>query len=181
MNNNHVMLSNFPSPLGVLRSIDKNGKDIHQDDYRYSGFVKGHEYRVLIENSIEKLFLSLLLYDQIYINDEDFLKVVSALGVVNSIKLLERKIIKVIPKYQNINIVVHRSKNLLTDKNRYEVQPLMYLGGLHDLDKNYKKYSVNESYRPKIIQYFDNAHIEKDNYDESIFIENINIIKNEEK
>lgn len=161
MNFNHVVLSNFPSLLGALHSVGNNGKEVNQNEYRYSGFVKGDEYRILIENSIEKLFLSLLLYDQIYITDEDFLKVVSYLGVEKSIKLLERKIIKVIPKYQNINIVVRRSKNLLIDKTRYEVEPLMYLGGLHDLDKNYKKFSVNESYRSKIVQYFDSAHIEK--------------------
>ena len=181
MNHNHVLLSNFPSLLGTLRSIDKNGKDVQQEEYRYSGFVKGDEYRILIENSIEKLFLSLMLYDDIYINDEDFLKVVSFIGVENSTKLLERKLIKIIPRFQNPNVIVHRSKNLLLNKTRYEVEPLMYLGGLHDLDRNYKKYSVNESHRSKIVQYFDNALINKDERDDSIFLKNIEIIKNEEK
>jgi len=180
MNYNHVLLSNFPSLLGTLRSIDKNGKDVQQEEYRYSGFVKGGEYRILIENSIEKLFLSLMLYDDIYINDEDFLKVVSFIGVENSTKLLERKLIRIIPRFQNPNVIVHRSKNLLLNKTRYEVEPLMYLGGLHDLDRNYKKYSVNESHRSKIVQYFDNALINKDEIDDSIFIKNMEIIKKEE-
>lgn len=180
MNYNHVLLSNFPSLLGTLRSIDKNGKDVHQEEYRYSGFVKGDEYRILIENSIEKLFLSLMLYNDIYINDEDFLKVVSFIGVENSTKLLERKLIRIIPRFQNPNIIVHRSKNLLLNQTRYEVEPLMYLGGLHDLDRNYKKYSVNESHRSKIVQYFDNALINKDEMDDSIFIKNMEIIKKEE-
>lgn len=180
MNHNHVVLSNFPTLLGTLRSIDKNGKDVHQNEYRYSGFVKADEYRVLMENSIEKLFLSLLLYDDIYINDEDFLKIVSFIGVENSIKLLERKIIKIIPRYHNPNIIVHRSNNPLINKARYEVEPLMYLGGMHDLDKNYKKYSVNESYKSKIVQYFENAHVNKNEFDNSIYAKNIEIIKKEE-
>ncbi|EZQ02397.1 hypothetical protein CL42_11570 [Acinetobacter sp. Ver3] len=56
MNHNHVMLSNFPSLLGTLTAIDKNGRDIQQNEYRYSGFVKRDEYRTLIENSTVKVF-----------------------------------------------------------------------------------------------------------------------------
>ena len=118
MNHNHVMLSNFPSLLGTLTRIDKNGKDVQQSEYRYSGFVKRDEYRALIENSTEKLFLSLMLYDEIFINDEDFLKIVRFIGVENSTKILERKIIKIIPRFQNPNVIVHRSKNLLLNKRQ---------------------------------------------------------------
>jgi hypothetical protein len=57
----------------------------------------------------------------------------------------------------------------------------MYLGGLRELDKNYKNFSVNESYKAKIMQYFENAHVSLNDYDDAIFFKNIEILKQEEQ
>lgn len=181
MNYEHIILSNFPSSIAHLSAINEKGEDIKQNEFRYTGFIRGEDYPILLDNSIEKLFISLLLYENIYLSDSDFLKVIKTIGVQNSITLLERKVIKILPRYQDPHVIVHKSTNPLITKTWHELEPLMYLGGLHQLDKNYKNFSVNESYKAKIVQYFENAHVSLNDYDESIFLKNIEILKQEEK
>ena len=181
MNNEHIILSNFPSLASTLTYIDEKDQDVKNKNFRYMGFIKREDYPMLLDNSLEKFFISLLLYKNIYLSDKDFLKVVQSIGVPNAINLLERKIIRIIPRYQDPNVIVHKSTNPLITKTWYELEPLMYLGGLHELDKNYKKFSVNESYRAKIVQYFENAHVSLNNNDETLFLKNIEFLKAEEK
>lgn len=181
MNHGHIILSNFPSLTSTLTCIEGKDKSLNDKEFRYMGFVKKEEYPVLLDNSIEKFFISLLLYETIYLNDKDFLKIIQSIGVLNSVKLLERKVIKIIPRHQDPNVIVHRSKNPLVAKTWYELEPIMYLGALHELDKNYKKFSVNESLKARIVQYFENAHVSLDNRDETLFFKNIEFLKAEEK
>jgi len=181
MNYEHIILSNFPSSIASLSAMNEKGEDIREKEFRYTGFIRPEDYSVLLDNSIEKLFISLLLYKEIYLSDRDFLKIIKTIGVKNSIILLERKIIKIIPRYQDPHVIVHKSTNPLITKTWHEIEPLMYLGGLRELDKNYKNFSVNESYKAKIMQYFENAHVSLNDYDDAIFFKNIEILKQEEQ
>lgn len=181
MNNEHILLSNFPSSISHLSAMNEKGEDVKEKEFRYMGFIRNEDYPILIDNCIEKLFVSLLLYKDLYLSDTDFLKVIQTIGVPNAIILLERKIIKILPRYQDPHVIVHKSTNPLITKTWHELEPIMYLGGLRELDKHYKKFSVNESYKAKIVQYFENAHVVLRDNDESIFLRNIEILKQEEK
>lgn len=109
MNYEHIILSNFPSSIASLSAMNEKGEDIREKEFRYTGFIRPEDYSVLLDNSIEKLFISLLLYKEIYLSDRDFLKIIKTIGVKNSIILLERKIIKIIPRYQDPHVIVHKS------------------------------------------------------------------------
>ena len=76
MNYEHIILSNFPSSIASLSAMNEKGEDIREKEFRYTGFIRPEDYSVLLDNSIEKIFISLLLYKEIYLSDRDFLKII---------------------------------------------------------------------------------------------------------
>lgn len=70
MNYSEIILSNFPSKLGVLSPIGDDVQD--RSSFKYLGYVNRQDYGILVENALQKLFLSLILYEKIYISDKDW-------------------------------------------------------------------------------------------------------------
>ena len=152
MNNDHILLSNFPSCVSTLSPIDKKGEKISKKEYRYLGFIDKQSYPELLNNSMEKLFISLILYKKVYISDKDFLEIIKTLGIKDSLKLLEKQVVNIVYRHQDPHVIVHRSTNPLITKFWYEIEPLQRIGSLNYLERNYRKFSVDESYKSKIIQ-----------------------------
>jgi len=179
MNNEHILLSNFPSCVNNLGTLNAKGETVNKTEFRYLGFIDKKSYPDLLQNSMEKFFISLILYKKIYISDKDFLEVLKVIGIKDALKLLERKVVNIIYRHEDPHVIVHRSTNPLITKIGYEIQPIKRIGSLHYLEKNYQKFSVDESYKSKIIQYFENAHVNLDDMDEDIYLKNITFLKGE--
>lgn len=179
MNNEHILLSNFPSCVGNLSPMDENGEKINKTEFRYLGFIDRQSYPNLLQNSMEKFFISLILYKKIYISDKDFLEIIKIIGIKDALKLLERQVVNIIYRHQDPHVIVHRSTNALITKIWYEIEPIQRIGSLDYLEINYRKFSVDDSYKSKIIQYFENAHVNLKDEDENIYLKNIIFLKEE--
>ncbi|MDC4360011.1 hypothetical protein NQ651_12450, partial [Acinetobacter baumannii] len=100
-----IIVSNFPTRIGSLSLIQPSRKKKENFEFRFLGFINSEEYKTFLENTLEKLFSSLLLYKKIYINDKDFLKVMSFIGVEDSIALLETGKIRLTHTYQEPHVI----------------------------------------------------------------------------
>jgi len=110
-----------------------------------------------------------MLYQTVYINDKDFLKVMSFIGVVDSITLLETKKIKLTHTYQEPHVIAHYSKSKLSRKIYYEVAPIQYIPALIYVEKNYSVFSDNLFLKEKLLKYLENAYVDINDFDEELY------------
>ncbi|MEO4200637.1 SEC-C domain-containing protein [Acinetobacter pittii] len=176
-----IIVSNFPTRIGSLSLIQPSRKKKENFEFRFLGFINSEEYKTFLENTLEKLFSSLLLYKKIYINDKDFLKVMSFIGVEDSIALLETGKIRLTHTYQEPHVIAHYPTNKLNTKIYYEIEPIQYIPALIYVEKNYSVFSENLFLREKLLKYLENAYIDINDFDKNLYpsaIEIINKIEN---
>ena len=164
-----IVISNFPTRIGNLSAITSDTLEKKDFHFRFLGFVSAIEYQKFLENTLEKLFSSLMLYQTVYINDKDFLKVISYLGVVDSIALLETNKIKLTHTYQEPHVIAHYSKTKLSKKIYYEVEPIQYIPALIYVEKNYSVFSDNLFLKEKLLKYLENAYIDINDFDKKLY------------
>jgi hypothetical protein len=164
-----IVISNFPTKIGNLSTISSDTPEKKEFNFRFLGFVSAIEYQKFLENTLEKLFSSLMLYQTVYINDKDFLKVMSFLGVVDSIALLETNKIKLTHTYQEPHVIAHYSKTKLSNKIYYEIEPIQYIPALIYVEKNYSVFSDNLFLKEKLLKYLENAYVDINDFDEKLY------------
>lgn len=176
-----IIVSNFPTKIGSLSLIEPSHKKKECFDFRFLGFINAKEYETFLENTLEKLFSSLLLYKTIYINDKDFLKVMNFIGVEDSITLLETRKIRLTHTYQEPHVIAHYPTNKLNTKIYYEIEPIQYIPALIYVEKNYSVFSDNLHLREKLLKYLENAYIDINDFDKNLYpstMEAVNKIEN---
>jgi hypothetical protein len=132
--------------------MDKSGKKIAAPTM-LMGFEMGGNIKELYYNAMSKFFLSFILYDEVIITDGDFKKLISQIGLENSLVLLESKKLKLI--YDKVSLGMEfldskGSKLKLTDQ-------LIAMPITIYFEKNFHKYSKKKSLQSKFIQYIDNS------------------------
>ncbi|NNG80865.1 hypothetical protein [Acinetobacter sp. ANC 5378] len=166
-------MSNFPSKLGVLSAIGDVAQDINS--FKYLGYVNRQDYKILMENALQKLFLSLILYEKIYMSDKDFIKLVEVIGWLDGIELLEKRIVKIFYDKYEPSVTVHRSKKHLLLMPWYEIEPTCYIRKLDWLDINYKNSGLESILKRKVINTFQDAYVSLEDIDENFYNSTIKV------
>lgn len=174
MNYSEIILSNFPSKVGVLAPLGESAKDI--SSFKYLGYVNHYDYKILMQNALQKLFLSLILYEKIYISDKDFIKLIEIIGWLDGLELLEKGIVKVFYDKFEPSVTAHRSKKHLLLMPWYEIEPTCYIRKLDWLDINYKDSELEPEFKGKVINTFQDAYVDLENVDENFYNSTIKII-----
>ncbi|WP_353141902.1 hypothetical protein [Acinetobacter pragensis] len=174
MNYSEIILSNFPSKLGVLSPIGDSAQD--RSSFKYLGYVNRQDYRVLIENALQKLFLSVILYEKIYISDKDFIKLVEVIGWLDGLDLIEKGIVKIFYDKYEPSVTAHRSKKHLLLLPWYEIEPTCYIRKLDWLDTNYKDSGLSSVLKNKVVNTFQDAYITLEDVDERFYNSTIKVI-----
>ncbi|MFV5589890.1 hypothetical protein [Acinetobacter variabilis] len=167
-------MSNFPSKLGVLSAIGDVAQDINS--FKYLGYVNRQDYKILMENALQKLFLSLILYEKIYMSDKDFIKLVEVIGWLDGIELLEKRIVKIFYDKYEPSVTVHRSKKHLLLMPWYEIEPTCYIRKLDWLDINYKNSGLESILKRKVINTFQDAYVSLEDIDENFYNSTIKVV-----
>ncbi|OAL81223.1 hypothetical protein AY606_00220 [Acinetobacter sp. SFB] len=174
MNYSEIILSNFPSKLGVLTPVGDSTQDI--SSFKYLGYVNRQDYKILMENTLQKLFLSLILYEKIYISDKDFIKLVEIIGWLDGLELLEQGIVKIFYDKYEPSVTAHRSKKHLLLMPWYEIESTCYIRKLDWLDINYKDSGLKSVFKGKVVNTFQDAYINLEDVDEKFYNSTIKII-----
>lgn len=177
----NILISNFPSELGFLSPLTNDGKEIPSLRYSFIGYLKKIEYQTALHNSLEKFFTSLLLYNEIYISDKDFIKVIKFIGVEDAIKLLESKCIKLFHTHLEPSVIVHHSVNKLAPTVRYEIEPIAYIPSVIYVEKNFKVFSDNQSLRNRLVQYLEDSYLDINDFDKTLYFNSIQAIEEQDK
>lgn len=149
-----IFINNFPEPVRKLVPIAHNGKkNKNAGPTMLAGFDMGGEAKALFNNAMSKFFLSFILYDEVIITDSDFKKIISHIGLENSLVLLESKKIKLI--YDKIDFGMEflnpAGSRLKLTNHMIKIPVISYI------DKNFGEFSNKKSLQSKFIQYMDNA------------------------
>lgn len=88
-----ILVGNFPSKALTMRAIGVENKE---EAKIHIGYDYGDKLKAVLEGALSSFFLSLIVHDEIYISFGDLYVLVDKLGAVDTIKLLEAKIIKLV-------------------------------------------------------------------------------------
>lgn len=179
MNYNEIILSNFPTQVGVLSVIGDKEQDINS--FRYLGYVNKRDYKILIDNALQKLFISLILYKKIYLSDKDFMKLIEIIGWEEGLVLLKSDAVKIFYDKYEPSVTVHRSKRHILLMPWYEIEPTCYIRKLDWLDINFEDQGLEHSSKSEIINTFQDAYISLEDVSENFYDSTIKVINQVEQ
>lgn len=153
-----ILINNFPRQAQYVHATSTADEN---DKVRFHvGYDNESSAQMLVANALSSFFSSLIIHNQIYITFDDFYFLLDALGAPDTVRLLDRKIIKIVGvKHDNAIWESASAKGKLQ------------LSGVElseDIMARFEK-SVNESKKISLsdkaflIQYTDNARVDAPN------------------
>lgn len=88
-----ILLENFPFPMqGYMGNETVSGDEV----LIYMGYDQKTQSKILLDNAVSKLFTSIIVHDEIYLNHGEFSDVVDVVGVDDALVLLQSDIVRVV-------------------------------------------------------------------------------------
>jgi len=149
-----ILIQNFPSKT-ILCQVALEGDEKNIASFQV-GYDSRYEYKELLESGLSSFFTSLIIHDEIFLRLADFRVLLYTIGIADTLKLLDSKIIKVVIEPQTSAIWADDSAS-----------GTMRLGGvipqidqMQRFEKNISSLAgIDVKTKSLLIQYTDNAKI----------------------
>jgi hypothetical protein len=149
-----ILISNFPQSAQLVGAVNDAGEKVEF----HVGYEDVEKSKEVLTSAMSSFFISLLVHDEIYITISDFHAIIAAIGPAAAISLLERKILKFVPPLPESVIVKAGPTSSTMSFNSVGLaeDAMVRFERLINSSK-----TIKASEKPALVQYVDNAKIEK--------------------
>lgn len=132
-----VLINNFPSKFAILNNYDESKREWSNTPSNLQvGYEMYNNVHAAKLNALKKFFLSLLLYDVVYLKYSDYRTIIDTIGFSDTITLLKSGAIKVIFDCHDFSFI--------TNNTSYSISYCVQIAPLRDLYEGFSTFKHNK-------------------------------------